>query len=224
MGKSIVTPVGRASFPYLSKLNTFGKYALTLLLPKSDPKVAEFVKWLSNAVKEEARTIAGDAGYNAAMAEFKAFKDGDNAAAFKTYRNEYAGHYVLTLGRQADFGKPCVVGRNRQPIDPAEVYAGCNVLAYIDVFGYKFGAKKSVSIGFQHVMKVGENTRFASTGVEVDKAFDDLELPEETADVLDGSPFGAPAPAAPAQPVAPKAPAAPVAKPAAVPNDPFAGV
>ncbi len=190
MGKSFVTPIGRVSFPSLDKLNTYGKYALTLLLPKSDPKVQEFVGILGATVKEEAKAIAGDAGYAAAMAEFKAFHDGDNKAAFKTWRNEYAGHWVLTLGRKADFGKPCVVNRDRQPIDASEVYAGCNALVFMDVFGYKFGAKKSVTFGFQHVMKTGENTRFASSGVAADKAFENLDIPEDEGPEIGADPFG----------------------------------
>ena len=209
MGKSFVTPIGRASFPCLDKLNVYGKYALTMLLPKSDPKVQEFVKVLGATVKEEAKTIAGDAGFANAMAEFKAFHDGDNKAAFKTWRAEYAGHWVLTLGRKADFGKPCVVNRDRQPIDASEVYAGCNVLAYIDVFGYKYGAKKSVTIGFQHVMKTGENTRFASSGVAADKAFEGLDIPEDADPIASSDPFGV---------------SAPSVKPTPATNDPFGKV
>ena len=179
MSKSIVTPVGRASFPKLAKVDQYGKYGVAILLPKSDPKVAEFAKWLKDAVTQEAIAIAGQAGLTQAMADFSAFKDGDSVGSFKTYRNEYAGHWVLNTSRKADFGKVCCVNRSKQPIDPSEIYAGCNVLAYIDVFGYKFGAKKSVSIGIQHIMKVGENTPFSATGVKVDDAFADLNIPDE---------------------------------------------
>lgn len=191
MSKSIVTPVGRASFPHLDKPGIYGKYTLTLLLPKNDPKVTEFVRWLGKAVNEEALAVAGQAGLQQAMQYFEAFKDGDKTASFKTYRAEYAGHWVLTMGRKQEFGKPCVVNRHRQPIDGTEVYAGCNALAFIDVFGYKYGAKKSVAIGFQHVMKVSDNAKFASTGIDADKAFGDLDLPaEDVAEGVGASPFG----------------------------------
>lgn len=190
MAKSIVTPIGRASFPHLDKPGIYGKYTLTLLLPKNDPKVTEFVKWLGNTVKEEALVVAGQAGLPQAMQYFEAFKDGDKTASFKTYRAEYAGHWVLTMGRKQEFGKPCVVNRHRQPIDATEVYAGCNAVAFIDVFGYKYGAKKSVAIGFQHVMKVSDNTKFAATGLDADKAFSDLDLPaDDVADGVGESPF-----------------------------------
>lgn len=212
MSQSIVTPVGRVSFPNLHKMNQYGKYGITLLLAKNDPKVQEFVQWLQQAVTSEARAHAGDHGFNAAMAEFKAFRDGDQPAAFKTYRNEYAGHWVVSMTRQPDFGKPSTVNRNRQPIDPNEVYAGCDAIVYMDVFGYTFGSKKSVSLGFQHVMKVNENTRFASTGVEADEAFGDLDLPPENPNAgVPAHPFGQPTPAPSPyqQPVpAPQAPAA----------------
>jgi hypothetical protein len=189
MSKSRVTPVGRASFPHLSKPNQYGKYALTILLPKDNPKVQEFVKWLKDTVKSEALGVAGEQGLNAAMADFQAFKDGDNITAFKTYRAEYAAHWVLSAGKKADFGKPTVVNRHKQPIDPSEVYAGCDVMAFIDVFGYKYAAKKSVSIGLQHVMKVNDNAAFTAAGVPVDSAFEDVDLPDESLDdgVNDGS-------------------------------------
>ena len=212
MSISKVTPIGRASFPKLASVDQYGKYGVAILLPKSDPAVVEFAKWLKDAVTKEATAVAGAAGLTAAMAEFGAFKDGDNVGLFKTYRNEYAGHYILNTSRKADFGKVCCVNRNKQPIDPSEIYAGCNVLAYIDVFGYTFGSKKSVSIGIQHIMKTGENTPFSATGVKVDDAFSGLDIPPEgeTAAV-------APAGATAAPGVAPAATTPPA-------GDPFAGV
>ena len=179
MSKSKVTPIGRASFPNLGKPDQYNKYSLSILFPKSDPKVMEFARWLKQAVTEEALGVAGQAGLAQAMANFTNFKDGDDVSAFKTYRGEYAGHFVLNVSRKTEYGKPCVVNRNKQPIEPSEVYAGCNVLAYIDVFGYKYGSKRSVSIGVQHVMKTGENTPFASTGLKVDDAFAGLYIPDE---------------------------------------------
>jgi hypothetical protein len=188
MSKSIVTPVGRASFPHLAKPNAYGKYAITILFPKSNPKVKEFVQWLKNAVREEALNVAGQKGFQAAMKEFVSFKDGDSVERFKTYRSEYAGHWVLSASRKGDFGKPCVVNRQKQPIDPTEIYAGCDILAYIDVYGYTFGTKKSVTIGIQHIMKAGDNEPFSSSGVPVESAFDDIDLPEDGVGLADQEP------------------------------------
>lgn len=179
MSQSKVTPVGRASFPHLDTPNTFGKYAITILLPKSDPKVKSFVAWLGEAVHSEALAIAGEKGMQSAMTDFLAFKDGDNTELFKTPRAEYAGHWVLSASRKQEHGKPTTVNRHRKSIDPTEIYSGCDVLAYIDVFGYKYGTKKSVSIGVQHIMKVGDNTPFASGGMTADMAFSDIEIPAE---------------------------------------------
>lgn len=222
MSKSIVTPVGRASFPKLATVDQYGKYGVAILLLKTDPEVVEFVKWLKQAVIDEATAVAGAAGLATAMGEFGAFKDGDEVGAFKTYRAEYAGHWVLNTNRKADFGKPCCVNRSKQPIEPSEIYAGCDILAYIDVYGYKFGAKKSVSIGIQHVMKTGENTPFASAGVAVDDAFANLNIPDE-AEVQQNTMAAVATGAAPATPTAPATPVPTgVAKPAIA--NPFAGV
>lgn len=180
MSISKVTPIGRASFPNLSRPDQFNKYSLSILFPKSDPKVTEFVKWLHEAVVKEAMGVAGEAGVNDALANFTNFKDGDVAESFKTHRPEYEGHYILNVSRKTEFGKPCLVNRDKQPIDADEIYAGCNVLAYIDVFGYKYGTKKGVSMGFQHVMKTGENTPFASSGIRVDDAFSSLDIPVDS--------------------------------------------
>ncbi len=207
MSKSTVTPIARASFPNIAKPDQFNKFSIGLLFPKSDPKVAPFVQWLKKAVQEEALAVAGPNGAAEALSLFTNFKDGDNVGSFKKYRQEYAGHFVLNVGRKTEYGRPCVVNRQKQPIDPTEIYAGCNVLAYIDVYGYKYGSKKSVSVGIQHILKAGENTPFASTGVVVEDAFSGLDLPEE-----DGT-------AAP--PAAGGVAATPA--PAAGPKDPFSG-
>ena len=212
MSMSKVTPIGRASFPNLSKPDQYNKYSLSILFPKSDPKVMEFARWLKEAVTTEAIAIAGKAHLAEAMSHFSNFRDGDDVGAFKTYRSEYAGHFVLNVSRKTDFGKPCVVNRNKQPIEPSEIYAGCNVLAYIDVFGDKFGAKKSVSVGVQHVMKTGENTSFSAAGTKVDDAFGDLDIPDEGEVQQDAMPSTATPVATP-----------PVQK-AKFASDPFAGV
>lgn len=198
MSKSKITPIGRASFPHLDKPNMYGKYAVTMLLKKSDPKVKEFVAWLGQTVHDEALAIAGEKGMQSAIAGFLAFKDGDNDAMFKTPRAENAGNWVLTLSRKSDFGKPCLVNRHRQSIDASEIYSGCDILAYIDVFGYNFNGKKGVSIGVQHIMKVSENTPFTGGGVTAENAFGDLDLPEENKMAgIDTNPFGNTSPVQP---------------------------
>jgi len=209
MSKSTLTPVGRASFPNLAKVDQYNKYSLSILFPKSDPKVMEFAKWLKEAVENEALGVAGKAGQVQAVSLFTNFKDGDNVGAFTTYRAEYAGHFILNVSRKPDFGKPCIINRNLQPIDPSEIYAGCNIIAYIDVFGYKFGSKKSVTVGIQHVMKVSDNTPFTSTGISADDAFAALDLPDE-----DGFNEVGPVPQSTPTPI-PTPPAS---------NNPFAGV
>lgn len=224
MSRSKLTPIARASFPNLSKPDQFNKYSLSLLIPKSDPKTAEFIKWLQTAVTEEAKAVADPNGLQQALSLFTNLKDGDKVESFATYRQEYAGHWILNVSRKPDFGRPCVVNRNCQPIDASEIYAGCNIIAFIDVYGYKYGTKKSVSVGFQHVMKTGENTPFTSAGVQVEDAFAGLEIPDED-DTIGASQGtnGLPFPTAPNDSPPPKTPNSSPASPP-VSNNPFSGV
>jgi len=199
MSQSRRTPVGRASFPNLGKPDRYGKYSVSLLLPKDGKEVPEFIGWLQKAVKEEIIGQAGETGLQEGMTHFSAFKDGDDVGAFKTYRAEYAGHWVLSAGKKSDVGpKPTIVNRHKQPIDPTEVYAGCDIILFIDVYGYTFGHKKSAAIGLQHVLKVNDNEPFTSHGVPVDAAFDDIDLPEENLEGVDSPQTQAPASSAPA--------------------------
>lgn len=178
MGRSFVTPIGRASFPHLDVPNKYSRYSITLLLDKSAPGVREAISEIYNAMVEEAKAQSADKAAQL-VAECQALKDGDNVASFKTYRQEYANNFVLNLSRKSEFGKPCIVNRNKQPINAGEIYAGCDIIAYIDVYGYNWQGKKGVSIGFQHIMKVRDNTPIASTGVSVDRAFDDIDIPDD---------------------------------------------
>jgi len=188
MSKSMLTPIGRISFPKLVKPDQYmpeskPKYSLALLIPKNEPQLMPFLKELKQAVTDAAREKHGEAQIPTAISNFSNLKDGDDVSLFKTYRAEYAGHYVLNMSRLAEHGKACTVNRDKQPIDPSEIYAGCNGRAFIDVYGYTAGPKKGVTIGFQHVQKTGENTPFSSTGTPVDDAFSDLgieETPEGT--------------------------------------------
>jgi len=194
MGESLVTPIGRASFPHLDKQDNFNNYSMKLLLPKADPKVKDFISRLKAIVTREMLAACGEKGLNSGWANFTALKDGDDASAFKTHRPEHAGHWELSLRKKPEHGKPCVVNANKQPIDASEVYSGCDVIVFMDVYGYNFAGKKSVSFSLQHVMKVRENTPFSSAGTSVESAFADLDIQAEADQVVTPmqteSPFG----------------------------------
>ncbi len=176
MGRSRVTAIGRASYPHLGTPDGFGMYSMQLLLPKGNAEVEQFVKDLRQDAWDECIASCGQ-GAEKAYGLFTALKDGDDTSQFKTYHGEFANHYILSLRRKADFGKPCVVNTAKQPIDPSEIYAGCDVACFIDIYSYNFSGKKSVSVSLQHVMKVADNTPFVSRGPDPEQAFADMDIP-----------------------------------------------
>jgi hypothetical protein len=224
MGVLLTTSFGRISFPKLVKASKYmpdskSKFSVALLLPKADPKLLEFLGKLKEAVNTEAQSVGGANGKAAALSNFTNLKDGDDPSRFKTYRGEYAGHYVLNMSRNEEQGKPRTVNRDRMDIDPSELYAGCNGRASISVFGYTAGPKKGVSISFDSVQKSGENTPFSSTGRPVEDAFSSLDLPAEDP----GQGVKDMVPPASTTGTPPLAPTPATSAPAAN-KDPFAGV
>ena len=186
--KAFNTPIGRASFPNLVEPDKkYERYGIQLLLPKNDPAVKKFMAEVYEAMLEEANDLNSKKARDIVAGQ-KAIKDGDQASQFKTYRGEYANHWILTANRKAKSGKPGVVNRHKKVINGAEVYPGCDVIAHINVSGYNYKGELGVTIYLQHVMKVSDNERIGGGGIDPDQAFDDIELPEEA--VPDTTGFG----------------------------------
>jgi hypothetical protein len=176
MGKIMTTPIGRISFPHLDKPDQFGKYSATLLLKKGDKHNDEFVNNLWTIASTVCKDAHGEANVAKGMQHFTLLRDGDKKENFESWRAEFAGHYVILLRRKPEYGKICCVNRQKQPIDASEIYAGCDVSVCLDVYPYTYSGKKSVSISFMHVMKVGDNEPFVSHGIDAETAFDALDI------------------------------------------------
>ncbi len=228
MGKSIVTPIGRVSFPTLVEPKAYQtgskpRYSMSLILPKNEPTTMEFVRNLQQVVKE----VTAASGHPDYAQLFKALKDGDVPIPGKTLRAEYAGSYVITMNRSADAGKPRnnqprVVGRDRMDIDPAEVYAGSYARAQAEVYVLKSGVPAGVFVSFNMVQKTGEGEPFGAPQPSPEEAFGELELPAE--DPMAGvAPIGGIVPPVVQQPVPPVV-QQPVQAPIAPNVDPFAAV
>lgn len=72
---------------------------------------------------------------------------------------EAGGHYI-TMHRNADFGPPTLVDRQRQPvIDEAVFYAGCWVNAHIDCFVWDNEGKWGMSFSFNGFQFVKDGDR-----------------------------------------------------------------
>ena len=93
-------------------------------------------------------------------------KDGDDI----TYRG-YAGNYALKAG---NYDKPSVVGRDKSPLDPSELYPGCVVNAVIDLWcqDNKYGQRVNANVFAIQFVKHGE--ALASVNAKTN-ALDDLD-------------------------------------------------
>lgn len=132
-GDTVAIKGGRAAWPYLvtPRENTFPvkagdpipapRFEITVVLPKSDPKVQALVKAMA---AESAGMLAtyNEGKKSGKLAECPAFKDGDD---FDHEKYPYYKDCYLALCRNAS--KPATVGANKQAI-PADTIKGGNLV------------------------------------------------------------------------------------------------
>lgn len=124
--RKLVTPEGRVSFPHLFTADQVPgtgklKYSVNLLFPKSDKKGCGLIMAALQAAVDYGK-VASWGGKTPAKLQLPVY-DGD---AVDTPRPEEVGCYVLKARSVAQYTRPGVVDKNRQPIeDEDDVYAGC---------------------------------------------------------------------------------------------------
>jgi len=178
MGESFQTPVGIASFPVLDEpkdQNGRLKYSITVLFhPKVDISVIE--KALATEVQTQ---YAGRTPPPSVKAKWpvRVIEAGDK------WFGQFVGWKKVTFGAN-ESRPPRIVGPDgKTRIDPKDrngVYAGALVSIYTSV--YPWGPNKGgegVSLNLGRVMKVRDGGRLASSGPEVEDAFQPVSVPED---------------------------------------------
>lgn len=171
---------GILSFPHLFEADNSdmggGKYAATVLIPKSDTKQIEMIEDAIEDAKEAGKTEkwGGKIPNNLRLP----LHDGDDVDY-----DGYAGHYYLKLTTKT---RPSVVGRDMLNIvDPEEVYAGCQVYVSAVIAAYNAGGSKGVSGFLNNVMKYKDGERLGGGKSSAQDDFGDLDLGDDDDDFLD---------------------------------------
>lgn len=186
----ILTPKFRVAFPQVAEMKVFapgqkGRYSSVALFTPSEFTDAEKIKW--KALIDACNRVS---------VEFfkKPMKDLDRSV-YKTpfhkgeEKEQYAGFGagVIYCTMSAYTRRPTVLSIDgATSLDPAELYPGCYARASVNPFGN--AQWKSISIGMNHIQKLGEGDRLdGATSAEEDFGSDPAEYGvEDGADGLGG--------------------------------------
>ena len=156
------------------------KYSLCLIIPKDDIETLnKYQAALEAAYALGEKKLATGKSMPKLSAIRCPLHDGDvEKLGQEAYANSY---YLNASGRE----RPDVVDRDREAIDPAEVYSGCTVNVSVTLYAYNAGGvSKGIAAGLNGVQLVKKGERFGFS----QRARDDFQvLPDE--DDEDDLPF-----------------------------------
>lgn len=137
MGK-LVTGKVRASFVNLEEPNQLsGKYQLDLLIPKDSPEVKKINAAINQAVNDGVDRLKKWNGKKPAKF-FSPIKDGDEKIEEAEKPENYAayeGMYYITP-KASKANEFFCFDKDRNRIEPDEIYSGCYVRASLEFFPY----------------------------------------------------------------------------------------
>ena len=151
---------GIANWPNLSQPKGINgspaKYSLCLIIPKDDIETLnKYQAALEAAYAEGEKKLASGKSMPKLHTIRCPLHDGD---LDKPGQEAYANSYFLNASSK---DRPDVVGRDREPIDPAEVYSGCLVNVSVNLYAYNAGGvSKGIAAGLNGVQLVKKGERF----------------------------------------------------------------
>lgn len=152
-----MTPVGKFLFVFLNKPqeddNGEEWYKLTIAWPKSmyDTELKPLRKEAMRAAK---------AFFGEKIPPLQPFlRDGDNPEHNSGEVEELYGCYYFTAKSKAEKGRPGIVDRRKNDLDPMDVYSGCTGRISVLLGGYNNKGKKGVWIRLQNVQKADDGDR-----------------------------------------------------------------
>lgn len=167
------TPIGRVSYPRLFKAGALKptdtpKYDVTLIFDP-DINLSEVKRVTEEYVKREApKKWPGGL-----PKKFKyPWRSGDEKDGKEGFGPEDT---FIAFRRLEDFGPPVSVDQQRNPLNPADVYAGClGVVAYRPYL-YDNTGNVGVSLGLEGFQKAGDGDPIGVAPIDPDEAFDVID-------------------------------------------------
>lgn len=171
---SLRTPIATCSYPQLFEAKAFqdgqtAKYSCVLVFDKAAQQTEAYAS-LQQALKDSLKEKFGDKA----------------KAVYETMRNPFRPISQLANSEGA-FDSDCTwirVSSTRQPevvhrkngrviLKASEVYAGCKVLAAVNVYSYDKAGNKGAAFGLQALCKMDEGERLGNS-IDAKEAFGDV--------------------------------------------------
>jgi hypothetical protein len=164
MSKKVKLENVRLSFPAVFQQEVFqgekGKYAATLLFPKTDKKLkAKLDKVIEETIAQSGFKVAADK---------ICLKDGDDSEF-----DGYEGNWAL---RTKATKRPTVINKDKTPLteDDEVIYAGCRVNAIVDFWVQNNQYGKRVNANLYGIQFAGDDEPFGIGPVDVTDDFDEI--------------------------------------------------
>jgi len=183
----IMAPVAFLSYPHLFKPHAFGdgkaEFSGTLLWPKGTnlylpSKIlldCAASKWSPDTSKwpKEFRDAAKGRPFLTSSSLW-ALHDGD---VDKPDKEGYSGRVFCKVHRKPDFEAPLCRLRNNAPATERDLYAGCQVIAWLKAYAYEYSGKKGLSFGLEGIQKWADGPRLGAKRLSEDdfESHDDAE-------------------------------------------------
>lgn len=170
--KTIQTPKARLSYPNLFKARAMeegqeAKYSCSLIFDADAQKSPAFA-----LMKQQAALAAKEKWGDKIPSNLRSpFRSGDEKGD-----EAYAGAIFINSTSKL---KPGIVGGSIDPLtgklrvieDPAEIYAGCYVIAAVRAYAYEAKGNRGVAFGLQGLQKIGDGEPIGGGAVRADTFF-----------------------------------------------------
>lgn len=146
------------------------KFSTVILIPKDDEDTLKKIRAAQKQALEDGKSTK----FNGKVPQNwkNTLRDGDEEADLEK-NPEYAGHYFMSVGANAD-RRPGIVDSQLQPVmEYDQVYSGVYARVSINAFPFNIKGNKGVSFGLNNVMVLGYGDRLAG-GASAESDFADF--------------------------------------------------
>jgi len=179
---SVVTPVGRLSYPHLFERQESmnpgeeGKYAAAIIFEEGTD-LTELKKAIVAAAKEKFGADKAAEMIQKGKLRLPLREDGEDKGypENSTFFNARTSYEPQVISRYIDpeTGSPRVI------TNPNEMYPGCDVKFSVTPYGYDVAGNRGVALGLNAVLKYGDNTRLDGRRTAESVFGGDILAPEE---------------------------------------------